>query len=177
MTFCIRHAVSEDAETLAALHAHSWRASYAPYVPAAALGAPLDANMHARWSNWPADRLILLAERGDAVLGFAAVERGAVPLLDNLHVDPDARSGGIGAALLRGVAACLATEGASALRLIVITDNIRACAFYARMGGQASASVRDTLLGEPIQMTPFRWSGTAFAALAADFGGLSGKDA
>ncbi|APX11241.1 GNAT family N-acetyltransferase [Tateyamaria omphalii] len=177
MTLRLRHAVPEDAPALAALHARSWRASYAPYVPAEALGAPLEANMCARWDVWPADRLILLAEEEGDVLGFAAAERGDVPLLDNLHVDPDARSGGIGARLLRMMAACLAEEGASALRLIVIADNTRAYQFYVRMGGHEGPSFDDTLLGATLRMVPFRWSGAAFDALAADFDDQAGKDA
>ncbi|WP_052249675.1 GNAT family N-acetyltransferase [Tateyamaria sp. ANG-S1] len=177
MTVSVRDAEPSDARALAALHAKSWRASYGPYVPKEALGAPLDVNMRARWDTWPADRLILLAEEGGAVLGFAAVVRGAVPLLDNLHVDPDARSTGIGARLLSMVAARLQGEGSTALRLIVIADNARARHFYVRMGGQEGPALDDTLLGAPVRMVPFRWSGAAFDALAADFHGQAGKDA
>ncbi|WP_299702878.1 GNAT family N-acetyltransferase [uncultured Tateyamaria sp.] len=177
MTVRLRHAGAEDAPALAALHARSWRVSYAPYVPAEALGAPLDDNMRARWDSWPADRLILLAEDGDAVLGFAAVVRQDVPLLDNLHVDPDARSGGVGARLLKMIAACLVEEGATALRLVVIADNARARRFYVRMGGQEGTPHDETLLGATVRMVPFRWSGAAFDALAADFGRQSRKDA
>lgn len=177
MTVRLRRAVPDDAPKLAALHARSWRASYAPYVPADALGKPLDDNMRARWNSWPADRLILLAEDSDAVLGFAAVVRADVPLLDNLHVDPDARSGGIGALLLTMMAACLAEEGASALRLVVIADNARARRFYVRMGGQEGTPLDETLLGATVRMVPFHWSGAAFNALVADFDGQSLKDA
>ncbi|WP_299748614.1 GNAT family N-acetyltransferase [uncultured Tateyamaria sp.] len=177
MTVRLRRAGPEDAPALAALHARSWRASYAPYVSAEALGTPLDDNMRARWDSWPADRLILLAEDGDAVLGFAAVVRQDVPLLDNLHVDPDARSGGIGARLLKMMAACLAEEGATALRLIVIADNARARHFYVRMGGQKGTPIDETLLGATVRMVPFRWSGAAFDILAADFDCQAGKDA
>ncbi|GGX46964.1 N-acetyltransferase [Tateyamaria omphalii] len=177
MTVRLRRAVPDDAPKLEALHARSWRASYAPYVPADALGAPLDSNMRARWSSWPADRLILLAEDSDSVLGFAAVVRADVPLLDNLHVDPDARSNGIGARLLKMVASCLAEEGASTLRLVVIADNARARRFYVRMGGQEGTAHDEALLGETVRMVPFDWSGDAFDALVADFDRQSRKDA
>lgn len=177
MTVRLRRARPEDAPALAALHARSWRASYAPYVPAEALGVPLDDNMRARWESWPEDRLILLAEDGDAVLGFAAVVRQEVPLLDNLHVDPEARSGGIGAQLLKRMAACLAEEGAAALHLVVIADNVRARRFYVRMGGQEGTAHEETLLGTTVRMVPFRWSGAAFDALAADSDRQSRKDA
>ncbi|WP_415920333.1 GNAT family N-acetyltransferase [Tateyamaria sp. SN6-1] len=168
MTYSVRAAVPGDAQALRALHTASWRASYGPFVPADALGAPLDATMQARWGTWPADRLIRVAERDGAMLGFGAVERGAVPLLDNLHVHPDARSGGVGASLLRAICAALAKEGAEALRLIVIAANPRARAFYRKLGGVEAAPVDDTLLGHPVRMVPVRFSGGDFTALSQE---------
>lgn len=177
MTVSLRDAVPGDAPALAALHARSWRASYAPFEPAMVLRAPLEANMRDRWETWPGGRLILLAERNDEVLGFVAAERGDVPVVDNLHVDPGRRGGGIGERLLRGIAARLRTEGVSELRLFVLEGNAGARRFYARLGGQEGIAADDTLLGVPVRMVPTRWSGAAFVALAADFGGQAGKDA
>ncbi|MEL6889491.1 MAG: GNAT family N-acetyltransferase [Pseudomonadota bacterium] len=168
MTLQIRAATLEDAGALSILHAASWRASYAPFVQAEALGAPLDAAMAARWGTWPADRLILVAERGGALLGFGAVVRGQVPLLDNLHVSPDARSGGIGATLLRSVCKALAVEGARTLRLNVIEANPRARWFYRRLGGVEGPAVDDTLLGHMVRMVPAHFPEAVFAGLSQE---------
>ena len=168
MTLRIRAATPADADALCALHAASWRASYAPFVPVSALGKPLEAAMAARWGTWPADRLIRVAERGGALLGFGAVVRGPVPLLDNLHVSPDARSGGIGGALFRSVCHALAAEGATSLRLIVIAANPDARRFYCRLGGVEAAAGDDTLLGHTVRMVPVHFPEPVFAALSQE---------
>ena len=168
MTMQVRAATPADAAALSSLHAASWRASYAPFVPAEALGAPLDAAMTARWGTWPADRLILAAERDGALLGFGAVVRGQVPLLDNLHVSPDARSGGIGAALFRSVCKALAAEGARTLRLIVIEANPDTRRFYRRLGGVEGPVVDDTLLGQKVRMVPVHFPEPVFAGLSQE---------
>ncbi|WP_299693483.1 GNAT family N-acetyltransferase [uncultured Tateyamaria sp.] len=165
MTLHIRAATPADAPALMALHGASWRAAYGPYVPPGALGTPLDANMRARWDRWPADRMIRLAERDGAVVGFGAVEWGNVPLLDNLHVSPDARGGGVGGRLFRAICADVATQGATALRLFVIEPHAGARRFYRRMGGVEGAAVDDMLLGAPVRMVPVLFEGAVFAAL------------
>ncbi|MBY5932871.1 GNAT family N-acetyltransferase [Tateyamaria omphalii] len=133
--------------------------------------------MRARWDTWPAHRLILLAERAGEVLGFVAAERGDVPIVDNLHVDPEMRGGGIGERLLRSLAARLKQEGVTELLLHVLEGNSGARRFYRRLGGQEGPAADDTLLDAPVRMVPMRWSGAAFDALAADFGEQPGKDA
>ena len=168
MTPLIRAARPPDAAALAAVHAASWRASYGPFVPAEALGAPLDANMRARWGTWPAERLIRVAEQDGEIVGFGAVERGAPPLLDNLHVSPAVRSGGIGGALFRAICAGLTAEASAELRLIVIEANPAARRFYQRLGGVEGAPVEDTLLSNPVHMVPVRFSGAVLCALSQE---------
>ncbi|WP_299772448.1 GNAT family N-acetyltransferase [uncultured Tateyamaria sp.] len=177
MTMLVRDANPGDATSIAALHARSWRASYASFVPPEVLGAPLEANMRTRWDVWPAGRLILLAEQAGDVLGFVAAERGGVPIVDNLHVDPGMRGGGIGERLLRHIAARLRDEGVSELRLYVLEGNTDARRFYRRLGGQEETAADDTLLGSPVRMVPMHWSGAAFVDLASDFDCQAGKDA
>ena len=168
MTLRIRTARPADATALADLHATSWRASYTPYVPEAALGAALDANMQARWGTWPADRLIRVAERDGALLGFGAVEGQDPPLLDNLHVRPDVRSGGIGRNLMRAICAGLSETGAAMLHLEVIEANQDARRFYHRLGGVEEALVDRTLLGHPVRMVRVVFQGSIFRALAQE---------
>lgn len=177
MTVVIRAAVPGDASALSALHAASWRSAYAPFVPHEALAAPLDGYMAKKWGVWPEDWMILLAQDGPRVQGFAAVERHEVPLLDNLHVDPRMRGSGIGERLLRHMAAWLRDEGFDALRLDVLDGNTAARRFYCRLGGQEGVAFDDTLLGHPVRMVTTRWSGAAFLALSSDLARQAGKDA
>ncbi|MEL6620030.1 MAG: GNAT family N-acetyltransferase [Pseudomonadota bacterium] len=177
MTYTTRLGMPADAPALAALHTASWRAWYGPYVPAGRLGAQLDTHMQARWETWPADRLVVVAEDAGCIVGFGAVVRGADPLLDNLHVDPGWQSRGIGAALLRGIAAHLASEGMHGFYLTVLEGNVAARRFYRRNGGQEGPVHDDRLLDHPVRVVPVRWSAPACAALAAEFASEVGKDA
>ena len=154
MNVFLRPGVPQDAAALVDVHACSWRATYTDFVPAEALGAPLDANMRARWDPWPSDRLIHVAEQDGRLVGFGAVVPGQPPVLDNLHVDPEARSGGIGTALFLTISAALLAQQVDGLKLFVIEGNTRARAFYRRLGGLEGPPESDTLLGHPVHMVP-----------------------
>jgi ribosomal protein S18 acetylase RimI-like enzyme len=133
----IRAASLADAALIAGLHAASWRSTYRGQLPDAYLDHEVEAERLLHW------RAVLADPRaGDLVLlygevGFAAVrgrEPGFGALLDNLHVDPALRGGGIGAALLREVARRLAARGETAMHLWVFDANTRAQGFYRRHG-------------------------------------------
>ena len=143
----IRNAGPADAEAAAALHTASWRTAYRGILSDAYL-----ANAHveraqywqARMAAWnPARSFLALAEQDGAALGFACVMADAEPehgaLLDNLHVRPDAKRGGIGRRLLvRAGAWVAATLPGTPLHLTVYLANENAVGFYRRMGGIAS---------------------------------------
>ena len=59
---------------------------------------------------------------------------GTVALLDELYVEPDARSGGIGAAVLAAVAAEATRRGATELEVEVDEPDVDAQRFYDRHG-------------------------------------------
>lgn len=136
------------AGTVAALHTASWRTAYRDILSEAYL-----ANAHveraqywqARMAAWnPARSFLALAEQDGDALGFACVMADAEPehgaLLDNLHVRPDVKRGGIGRQLLvRAGAWVAATLPGTAMHLTVYCANENAVGFYRRMGGVASA--------------------------------------
>lgn len=133
----IREATVADATLIARLHAASWRSTYRGQLTDAYLDREVEAERLVHWRALLAD-----PRQGDLVLlhgdvGFAAV-RGHDPgfgaLLDNLHVDPARRGGGIGAALLRDVVRRLVARGESVMHLWVFDANTRAQAFYRRHG-------------------------------------------
>ena len=158
MTPRIRDARPEDRPAIAALHAASWQAAYARFLPADVL-ADLPRRFALKWQDHASgggDR-VLLIEEGGALLGFAAFLAGDPLWLDNLHVRPDLRGGGIGRRLLAGCAACL--RGASPLpcELTVIRDNDPARRFYAAMGARVVAEERADVFGTDLAVLRLRW--------------------
>ena len=140
----IRSCTSGDVATVAALHAGSWQAVYRGIMRDAFLDGPLLQNRMAEWTaNFAvpnlADRGIFLAMDGDQAVGFA----NAIParnsawglFLDNLHLRPERRGEGLGAALMAHVAAWGLERGHTALHLLVYEPNAAARRFYARQGG------------------------------------------
>lgn len=144
----IRSAGQADADAVAALHTASWRTAYRDILSEAYL-----ANAHveraqywqARMAAWnPARSFLGLAEQDGAALGFACVMADAEPehgaLLDNLHVRPDIKRGGIGRQLLQRAGAWVAANLPSTpMHLTVYLANENAVGFYRRMGGLTSA--------------------------------------
>ncbi len=144
----IRSAGPADAAAVAALHTASWRTAYRNILSEAYLA---DAHIEraqywqARMAAWnPASSFLALAEQDGQALGFACVMADAEPehgaLLDNLHVRPDIKRGGIGRQLLmRAGAWVAANRPGTPLHLTVYLANENAVGFYRRMGGIASA--------------------------------------
>lgn len=138
----IRDGAATDAEAVAALHAESWRTTYAGFLPPEALGDGLAEERRELWAirltvdyGEPANTpLLLIAEADGEPVGFAYLvpEPDGRVLLDNLHVRPDLTGRGIGALLLREA---LARTRSAPLYLEVLAANTRAVAFYEREGG------------------------------------------
>ena len=154
----IRPARTADRPGIAALMAASWQSVYAPVLPAAVLDG-LPARFAEKWrdhAGGPED-LVMVAERDGALLGFAAFLGGDPLWLDNLHVHPGLRGGGIGRRLLAGCVAPLRARGVTRVELTVVEGNTAARAFYARMGGRPVARETVTLLGTEVTVLRLRW--------------------
>jgi ribosomal protein S18 acetylase RimI-like enzyme len=82
------------------------------------------------------DGLAFLAEEDDVPLGFALARRTGSRLgrLTDLYVIPDARRGGVAAALVHGVVEALAAQGIEHLDVEVTASNAGARAVYHRWG-------------------------------------------
>ncbi|WP_371480828.1 N-acetyltransferase family protein [Kitasatospora sp. NBC_00315] len=146
----IRPGTAEDAGSVAALHAESWRTTYAGIVATHALGDGLAAERRELWelrltvdygepANTPA---LLIAESAGETVGFAYLvpQPDGRVLLDNLHVRPGRTGAGTGGMLMAAARAHLARRHPGAvLYLEVLRDNTRAVAFYERQGGVRTA--------------------------------------
>lgn len=141
----LRPVISSDAALLADLHIESWRVAYRGLLRDEYLDGPIEAERRAVWAarlEAPApDAFGFVAEQHGQPVGFAYLYGRHDPrwgtLLDNLHVRPSLRGGGIGARLLTGSAEETARRyPGEPLYLFVYEGNAPARAFYARMGGR-----------------------------------------
>lgn len=141
----IRPAIADDAATIAALHAASWRDAFAHILAPAYLAGPIDQDRLAVWTERlqspSAQQGVFVAEQDGEPIGFVCVFANDDPhfgaKVDNLHVRSGHRSGGLGQQLLR-YAARWASErdAATGLYLWVFEANNGGRRFYARLGGQ-----------------------------------------
>lgn len=142
----IRTATTGDAETIAALHADSWRATYRGTMPAAFLDGPVVDDRRRLWASRLASEwtgaggrpyVAVAVEKGDTV-GFVCLtdQPPLGVLLDNLHIRPGRTSSGIGRSLLLHAFDWVATHRPGCrLSLWVFADNTGAIRFYERHGG------------------------------------------
>ncbi|PWJ14499.1 GNAT family N-acetyltransferase [Jannaschia seohaensis] len=149
----IRAATEADRDSIAALHLASWRDSYGGVLPDSVLRDELPGFMAAKWAlrRFDGPDVTLVAER-DGLLGFVcALTDRAPPLIDNLHVRPGHRGGGVGGRLLRAANSALAARGFDGSTLTVLEQNTRAHRFYLAQGGTDVGRVRESLAGRPVE--------------------------
>ena len=135
-----------DADAVATLHATSWRSAYRGMLPDDFLDNGVDADRQAVWrerlqgpATAPSFGIVAEDDSGRLV-GFTYVLPGHDPvwgsLVDNLHVHPDVKGGGIGRRLLQAVARELGPAHTQPLHLWVLEANEPAKRFYARLGAE-----------------------------------------
>lgn len=140
-----RMASGTDAETIAALHAESWKSAYANILSSRYLIEEVDQDRKEVWEDRflvsPSNQFVILAENEDSLLGFVCIytnlEYQYGSLIDNLHVKPHYKGKGLGK-LLISKASDLIFEKCStrAMHLWVYEDNTAAISFYEKIGGK-----------------------------------------
>jgi len=127
----VRVAVDADAASLEAL----WRAFEAEIPPAAHLDQDADEEL-AEIREITATGLAFLAEKDQRAVGFALARRmsGRVGRLTDLYVVPEARRGGVAAALVAAVVEALRDHGVEHLDLEVDASNASARTVYHHWG-------------------------------------------
>ena len=140
-----RHANASDSETIAQLHADSWRRHYRGAYSDTFLDGNVGSDRISVWSGRLRDPdaacCTLVAEGTHGLVGFAHTvldgERDWGALLDNLHVAHTHQRAGIGTRLLvLSAEAAVERRPQSGLYLWVLEQNERAQAFYAALGGE-----------------------------------------
>jgi ribosomal protein S18 acetylase RimI-like enzyme len=152
-TVTLRRAGPTDADTIARIHAESWRSAYRGIVSDAYLDGPVVVERQAYWRKRISDDtaiVVLIADVGGTAAGFIAWVGGADPqfggIIDNFHMLPTAKGKGVGRKLFDAVWHLSATQRpGEALFLWVLEANEAARAAYVRLGGtEADRSLRPT---------------------------------
>lgn len=133
----IRDAQQSEFPALARLQTRSWRDVYRGIMPETYLDDEIENDLRNRWEalRQSGNDLVLVADQ-DGILGFITVWCNPAPYIDNLHVEPGKRSGGIGNRLMQTTAHRLMQNGYDRVSLYVAAKNRRAAAFYRKLGGQ-----------------------------------------
>ena len=150
---------ADDADTVAALHAASWRSAYRGIFSDRFLDHEAIQERQQAWrerlqANPSGVDWGLIAEDGQGrTVGFAYVmphhDTDWGHYIDNLHVAPDFKGGGLGRRLMQAVAERLPTDPVRPLHLWVLDANEPAKRFYARLGAEfAEQRLDDSLAGE-----------------------------
>ncbi|SFR48218.1 GNAT family N-acetyltransferase [Litoreibacter janthinus] len=159
----IRRLDDADLGAVAEVQLHSWRGTYADVLPRDYLGAPMERDIAQRWSAGltECDLLFGAFDTSGKILGFAATRLGEEPYLDNLHMLEAARGGGASYLLMAHLADALAALGGHTLWLTVVDTNLRARAFYRRLGGVEGTAGSDQMFGQTVTSLPVRWEDLA----------------
>ena len=161
----IRPATVADADAIAALHAASWRSAYRGIFKEGTLGPSLDGERRAHWRGKlgamiPTDTVLIAGD-----VGFIAVwaqgDPGFGAYIDNLHVRPERRSGGLGRRLLGEAMRRVSKRGERGAYLWVFDDNVRAIDFYRRLGGEIIEGGFDEIDGAQVAHSRIAWRDTA----------------
>jgi ribosomal protein S18 acetylase RimI-like enzyme len=166
----IRPATVADTDAIAALHASSWRSAYRGIFKDETLGPSLDGERRVHWHGklgamTPNDTVLIAGD-----VGFIAVwakgDPGFGAYIDNLHVHPERRSGGLGRRLLGEAMRRVAERGEAGAYLWVFDDNVRAIDFYRRLGGEIVEGGFDEIDGVQVAHSRIAWRDTARLAAA-----------
>lgn len=146
MTLCLRLAVRDDTAAIAALHVASWRSAYRGIFSDRYLDGPVEPERQALWQARMQDprpgQIVVQAEDLDGGLvgfacGFIDEDPNWGSFVNNLHVRPNRKGGGVGRALLRDLGRRFAKAAPERpVHLFCLEANHAARGFYAAMGGQ-----------------------------------------
>ena len=139
----IRRAGPDDGPAIEAIHAAAVRAGYRQHYPPADVHAWIAGMATWRVGIDPGRRDVLLAEEGERVVGFAALDAAAGDVTA-VYVDPTAWRHGVGGGLLDAVETIARLRGVATARL---DASLNAVAFYETAGWRRERDAARTLPG------------------------------
>ncbi|MBW8270548.1 GNAT family N-acetyltransferase [Caldovatus aquaticus] len=173
VTICIRRARPGDAAAIGAVHAETWRSTYAGVLPDAYLAALCPHRLGYGYERAILDRrdghavfVAVAAAAGggegtSAVVGFASGGRSrrsalAEGEIETLYLLDDFRERGVGRRLMRAMAAHLHAIGCRSAMLWVLRDNPTRW-FYERLGGRLAAREVIRFAGCEVEQQAMVW--------------------
>ena len=163
----IRKACFTDAESIAEIHADSWRKTYQRALTERYLFDIVPGERSEVWKdrldNPKPNQHVLVAESDNDLIGFVCAYAGEHgkwgSYLDNLHIGTRHQSKGIGKRLLIEAARwCAQQEPGSGMCLLVNQDNLRAQHFYQGLGAHnAQEGVWDAPDGSRVPTYWYVW--------------------
>lgn len=174
----VRRAVVDDADAIERVRTDTWRDAYRGLMPDSLLDRlGYDATRRrALMSALPAHQFVLVAEDGDAVVGFCIGGRSRPPEkrfrgeVYAIYVLPQQHGRGIGRALLEAAANELVDRGLGSMIIWVLRENAPSRRFYERMGGVHIRDEARELDGVRITESGYGWDD-----ISRSFGGSSGS--
>ena len=173
-SYVILPAGPSDAEALARVHVAAWRETYRGLLPDAFLARMSEPGYSRRFRRelthpGPND-VILAALNPYWIFGYVAAGPSRAGVageaeIATLYLLRAAQGRGVGKRLLLGAVRALAAQGAQSLVISVLRDNVRARAFYERLGGVADPPRQEPGPGGMVWEVAYRW---------ADLGRLAG---
>lgn len=176
MTFTLRPATIDDAESLARIHVAGWQESYGGLVDQSFLDSLSVATRTENWRTWlgDANTHVIIAHDENGAAGF--VSAGPLrtpppgmsmirPLYTSeiyaLYLMPAAMRQGLGTQLMAAAATEMKTRKHKSLCLWVLEGNKRAIAFYKARGGQKCGTKKVDIGGKMLPEAAFGWRDTA----------------
>jgi GNAT superfamily N-acetyltransferase len=151
----VRSAVLADATQLGHLHIETWQIAYADVFPEEFL-AGLDVSARVKWfrRNIKQQRMVLVAESGDGLVGFCSAGEAFDPdwgEIYAIYVHPDHWGRGYGRELLAAAEDQLLSGGFGKALLWVLEVNQIAREFYERQGWRLGRPVKlEEIGGTPV---------------------------
>lgn len=172
----IRPATTDDIPTIAALHIEGWKGAYGGIVDQAYLDSLTVEKRITDWTTWMAsgESDVFIAELDGRPAGFAVTGRtktpppGSSPIRPShsgeiyaLYLHPDFWRQGVGTALIKHAARHLKEHKHSTICLWVLDGNVRAKAFYEKMGGQKIGNKMIEIGPSKLKEVCYGWKDTA----------------
>ena len=159
----IRVAELRDAAAIAHVHVQSWLTTYEGIVPTEYLASLNEAERVPLWQDWlTRDIIVLVAEIGDKVVGFAGGGAIREPLenydaeLYTLYLLQEAQGRGVGKVLLNAVLQALVERGYESTLVWVLERNT-AVHFYLKAGAQKVTSKEIGIGGVQLSEVALGW--------------------
>ena len=163
-----RIATTNDIETIAHLHAASWKTTYRGMLSDDYLDNHVTADRIKVWTErieQPAEnqRIILCVDDQDSAMGFVCAYGSSTDpfgtFIDNLHAAPELKGRGVGRKLMRKVYEwSLEVYHQPKIYLKVLEDNLPARGFYEKVGGVNQATLTEVMPGgNTVKACRFVW--------------------